>query len=482
MIPRDSRTSGAGRVPLALAALLVGLATLAPSVGATSGEDSGSDATPALTTVVTTSQSEDGSSRTMTVAVEVGSNPGSTSTQGAEGTERVPDTQVIPHSQIPQARARWGSASPSEVQLSWKSPRRRPSAYQVNWKRQGEEYRSDIELDGSEPLPYWDRATGNVVTGDASITLDRLAPGGTYNIRIRALFAHPAGDVYGLSGDWLEFHPIRLYGDPNAIAWVDSSVEELRTVDLEWGPPANAPTHYYIRWKKAAADWPLMTNFVWSDGLWRWITNNFDLTGSQDFLLVDATMLSAAITGLDHDTDYNLRIMALYRDRSSRSVVQGPWHHVDFTTLPNPYEEWVRELDPRCGETESAQQYRCGVRKIIYYWGYPRPDGQPLGVDLGWREASSSSRPPLDSYTVSRRTRSLLREEWSDWKELETVDIGDSLLYRHQITPVACGYSEYQIRPNYTNYEIPGYRGEEIPTRGLLSTVAYPYQGPCRGS
>lgn len=452
------------RILLALAALLMSLVALSPTAGATSG-----DTASGFTTSVSASESEDGSSRTMTVTVEV--NDGVTPNDG--------NALPILARMVPLLfTAQWDDRDLGEIRLSWHGTLG-ANAYQVNWKRSGEDYQSLADIDGTILLPHWDRDTGNVVVNTSAVTLDRLAPGEFYDVRIREFHTDDDNNEYGVSGDWIELRGIDLFGDRTAIPWIEAHSNEHGMAEISWDRPARTPTGYLVTWKQAADEaYPELSAF------YALIQSPFDalLNHQLDnrYVYVDGTMTSASISGLADNTEYDVRARALYRSQAE-PVTEGPWKQTDFVTTPPqppPPPPPVRVLDSRCGTTETVQQRHCGVRLVRMYWGYGHPDN----VELGWRRPRSAfllGTP--ESYTISRQTRAGSDDSysWTAWIEQATVIHSvfwanhgiEGSLFRHEITPPSCGDSAFQIRPNYNN--------GGTPTRGILHHVWILDQVPC---
>ena len=205
------------------------------------------------------------------------------------------------------------SDAPGTLTVSWDTASPTPTDYRVDWAKSTEGYKS-WKVDDGHVYPTPD---------DTTTTITDLSHDTEYKIRMRARYYK--GEHMGKSwgGPW-RTATITVAGEPADTPTPEPSPDptpEPGTLDtlaatdddtgqlvLTWQAPAapNAdPTDYHLNWAKSAEDYPADTAEA----------GNAHPTGT-----------THTLTGLEYDTDYNVRVRARYTDgENADSPWNGPW-------------------------------------------------------------------------------------------------------------------------------------------------------------
>ena len=207
------------------------------------------------------------------------------------------------------------STSAGELTVSWDAASPVPTDYRVDWAKSGEEYQS------------WKVDDGHVYTAETATTttITDLSHDTEYKIRMRARYYRGEHEGKSWGGPWAEA-TITVAGEPAETPTPEPVQEEESTTEagaidtltatdddtgqlvLTWGSPAapNAtPTDYHVNWAKSSEDYPADTAEAGND---------------------HPTDTTLTLTGLDFDTDYNIRVRARYTDgENTDSPWNGPW-------------------------------------------------------------------------------------------------------------------------------------------------------------
>ena len=207
------------------------------------------------------------------------------------------------------------STTAGELTVSWDAASPTPTDYRIDWAKSTEDY------------PSWKVDDGHVYpTPDATATtITDLAHNTEYKIRMRARYYRGEHEGKSWGGPWAEA-TITVAGEPAETPTPEpvqeeesttaaGTIETLTATDddtgqlvLTWGSPAapNAtPTDYHVSWAKNTEDYPA------------------DAAPDGNDHPTDTTL---TLTGLDFDTDYNIRVRARYTDgENADSPWNGPW-------------------------------------------------------------------------------------------------------------------------------------------------------------
>ena len=207
------------------------------------------------------------------------------------------------------------STTAGTLTVSWDAANPTPTDYRVDWAKSTEDY------------PSWKVDDGHVYpTPDATATtITDLAHNTEYKIRMRARYYRGEHEGKSWGGPWAEA-TITVAGEPAETPTPEpvqeeesttaaGTIETLTATDddtgqlvLTWGSPAapNAtPTDYHVSWAKSTEDYPA------------------DAAPDGNDHPTDTTL---TLTGLDFDTDYNIRVRARYTDgENADSPWNGPW-------------------------------------------------------------------------------------------------------------------------------------------------------------
>ena len=229
------------------------------------------------------------------------------------------------------------SDTPGTLTVSWEAASPTPTDYRVDWAKSDEDYQSWKVDDGHKyPAPT---AT--------TVTIADLEHDTEYKIRMRARYYTGEHEGKSWGGPWatatitvagepaetptpepVEEEPVKKEPDqrpprsdpprddptPEDTTPPAGTIETLTAADaagqlvLTWTAPAapNAdPTDYHLNWAKSAEDYPADTAEAGN---------------------AHPTTTTHTLTGLEYDTDYNIRVRARYTDgENADSPWNGPW-------------------------------------------------------------------------------------------------------------------------------------------------------------
>ena len=245
------------------------------------------------------------------------------------------------------------STSAGELTVSWDAASPVPTDYRVDWAKSGEEYQS------------WKVDDGHVYTAETATTttITDLSHDTEYKIRMRARYYRGEHEGKSWGGPWAEA-TITVAGEPAETPTPEPVQEEESTTEagaidtltatdddtgqlvLTWGSPAapNAtPTDYHVNWAKSSEDYPADTAEAGND---------------------HPTDTTLTLTGLDFDTDYNIRVRARYTDgENADSPWNGPWTETTARVkLPLPM-----AINMTGAAVSPASQ-------VFLFWSYPSND------------------------------------------------------------------------------------------------------------
>ena len=207
------------------------------------------------------------------------------------------------------------SDTPGTLTVSWDAASPPPTDYRIDWAKSGEDYKS------------WKVDDGHVYTAETvtTTTITDLSHDTEYKIRMRARYYRGEHEGKSWGGPWATA-TITVAGEPAETPTPEPVQEEESTTEtgaidtltaadddtgqlvLTWGSPAapNAtPTDYHVSWAKSSEDYPADTAEAGND---------------------HPTDTTLTLTGLDFDTDYNIRVRARYTDgENADSPWNGPW-------------------------------------------------------------------------------------------------------------------------------------------------------------
>ena len=245
------------------------------------------------------------------------------------------------------------STSAGTLTVSWDAASPTPTDYRVDWAKSGEDYPS-WKVDEGHKYPDPSATTA---------TITDLAHDTEYKIRMRARYYRAEHEGKSWGGPWEEA-TITVAGEPAETPTPEPVQEEESTTEagaidtltaadddtgqlvLTWGSPAapNAtPTDYHVSWAKSSEDYPADTAEASND---------------------HPTDTTLTLTGLDFDTDYNIRVRARYTDgENADSPWNGPWTETTAQVkLPLPM-----AINMTGAAVSPASQ-------VYLFWSYPSND------------------------------------------------------------------------------------------------------------
>ena len=207
------------------------------------------------------------------------------------------------------------STTAGTLTVSWDAASPPPTDYRVDWAKSGEDYKS-WKVDEGHKYPDPSATT---------TTITDLSHDTEYKIRMRARYYRGEHEGKSWGGPWAEA-TITVAGEPaetptpepvqeeestteaGAIGTLTATDDDTGQLLLTWEAPAapNAtPTDYHVNWAKSSEDYPADTAPDGND---------------------HPTDTTLTLTGLDFDTDYNIRVRARYTDgENTDSPWNGPW-------------------------------------------------------------------------------------------------------------------------------------------------------------
>ena len=225
-----------------------------------------------------------------------------------------------------------GSDSPGTLTVSWDTPSPAPTDYRIDWAKSGESYQS-YKVDEGHVYPE-----GSVTT----VTITDLEAGAEYKVRMRARYHDGEHADSPWSGPWTETRltvaaepeptptpepteeptpepteePIP---EPGAIGSATAAANDPQTLVITWEKPADPhdnPTDYRVNWARSEDDYPSYTEEQ----------GNAHPTGA-----------TQTLQGLDHDTEYKIRIRARYSPNDQYDEHwSGPWIELTSRTMSEP--------------------------------------------------------------------------------------------------------------------------------------------------
>ena len=231
-----------------------------------------------------------------------------------------------------------GSDSPGTLDVSWDMPSPHPTDYRVDWAKSSESYQSyTVNKDHIYPK-------GSVTT----VTVTGLEAGTEYKVRMRARYHDGEHADSPWSGPWSEGRRTvaaepepeptptpeptpeptatptptptpTSTPEPGAIGSATAAADDPQTLAITWEEPADPhdnPTDYRVNWARSDEDYPAYTD---EDG-------NAHPTGA-----------THTLQGLDHDTEYKIRIRARYSPNDQYDEHwSGPWTEITARVVSSP--------------------------------------------------------------------------------------------------------------------------------------------------
>ena len=245
------------------------------------------------------------------------------------------------------------STTAGTLTVSWDAASPPPTDYRIDWAKSGEEYQS------------WKVDDGHVYTAETTTTttITDLSHDTEYKIRMRARYYRGEHEGKSWGGPWATATNT-VAGEPAETPTPEpvqeeesttaaGTIETLTATDdatgqllLTWEAPAapNAtPTDYHVNWAKSTEDYPADTAEAGND---------------------HPTDTTLTLTGLDFDTDYNIRVRARYTDgENADSPWNGPWTETTARVkLPLPM-----AINMTGAAVSPASQ-------VFLFWSYPSND------------------------------------------------------------------------------------------------------------
>ena len=207
------------------------------------------------------------------------------------------------------------STTAGTLTVSWDAASPTPTDYRVDWAKSREDYKS-WKVDEGHKYPDPSATT---------TTITDLVHDTEYKVRMRARYYRGEHEGKSWGGPWATA-TITVAGEPVETPTPEPEQEEESTTEagaidtlaatddntgqllLTWTAPAApnaAPTDYHVNWAKSSEDYPADTSEAGND---------------------HPTDTTLTLTGLDFDTDYNIRVRARYTDgENAASPWNGPW-------------------------------------------------------------------------------------------------------------------------------------------------------------
>ena len=246
------------------------------------------------------------------------------------------------------------STTAGTLTVSWDAASPTPTDYRVDWAQSGEDYQS-WKVDEGHKYPDPSATT---------TTITDLSHDTEYKIRMRARYYRGEHEGKSWGGPWAEA-TITVAGEPaetptpepvqeeestteaGAIGTLTATDDDTGQLLLTWEAPAapNAtPTDYHVNWAKSSEDYPADT-----------------APEAGNDHPTDTTL---TLTGLDFDTDYNIRVRARYTDgENADSPWNGPWTETTARVkLPLPM-----AINMTGAAVSPASQ-------VFLFWSYPSND------------------------------------------------------------------------------------------------------------
>ena len=215
-----------------------------------------------------------------------------------------------------------GSDSPRTLNVSWNMPSPHPTDYRIDWAKSSESYQSYTVNEG-HVYPE-----GDVTT----VTITELEGGEEYKVRMRARYHDGEHTDSPWSGPWSEGRRTvaaepeptpepteEPTPEPGAIGSATAAADDPQTLAITWEKPADPhenPTDYRVNWARSEDDYPSYTEEQ----------GNAHPTGA-----------TQTLEGLDHDTEYKIRIRARYSPNDQYDEHwSGPWTEITARVVSIP--------------------------------------------------------------------------------------------------------------------------------------------------
>ena len=218
------------------------------------------------------------------------------------------------------------SDTPGELVVSWDMPSPAPSDYRVDWAESSESYQSYTVNEG-HVYPE-----GNLTT----VTITGLEAGAEYKVRMRARYNQGEHANSPWSGPWAEARlAVAAEAEPTptpeptseptatpedgAIGSPTTTGDNAGRLVIAWQAPQaphDAPSDYRVNWTRSDEDYPAHTE---EHG------NVYPATPTH------------TLEGLDHDTEYKIRIRARYSPNDQYDAHwSGPWTEITARVVSSP--------------------------------------------------------------------------------------------------------------------------------------------------
>ena len=218
------------------------------------------------------------------------------------------------------------SDTPGELVVSWDMPSPAPSDYRVDWAESSESYQSYTVNEG-HVYPE-----GNLTT----VTITGLEAGAEYKVRMRARYNQGEHANSPWSGPWAEARlAVAAEAEPTptpeptseptatpedgAIGSPTATGDNAGRLVIAWQAPQaphDAPSDYRVNWARSEDDYPSYT---------------------EDHGNAHPTGATQTLEGLDHDTEYKIRIRARYSPNDQYDAHwSGPWTEITARVVSSP--------------------------------------------------------------------------------------------------------------------------------------------------
>ena len=248
------------------------------------------------------------------------------------------------------------SDSPGTLTVSWDAASPTPTDYRVDWAKSGEDYKS------------WKVDDGHVYAAETATTttITDLDHDTEYKIRMRARYYRGEHEGKSWGGPWATA-TITVAGEPAETPTPEpvkeepvqqpprdapdppaGTIETLTAADdtgqllLTWTAPNSDPTDYHVNWAKSTEDYPA------------------DTAEAGNAHSTDTTL---TLTGLDFDTDYNIRVRARYTDGEN---VDSPWN--------GPWTETTAQVHQPLPAAPSFINTAVTEGQVLLSWSNPSDD------------------------------------------------------------------------------------------------------------
>ena len=248
------------------------------------------------------------------------------------------------------------STTAGTLTVSWDAASPVPTDYRVDWAKSGEDYKS------------WTVDDGHVYAAETATTttITDLDHDTEYKIRMRARYYRGEHEGKSWGGPWATA-TITVAGEPAETPTPEpvkeepvqqpprdapdppaGTIETLTAADdtgqllLTWTAPNSDPTDYHVNWAKSTEDYPA------------------DTAEAGNAHSTDTTL---TLTGLDFDTDYNIRVRARYTDGEN---VDSPWN--------GPWTETTAQVHQPLPAAPSFINTAVTEGQVLLSWSNPSDD------------------------------------------------------------------------------------------------------------